>query len=318
MALSQAQHVVGSFAEMVLEMREPAVVWPAMMKRLEEAIGFDAGYIASTWGTAAEGHGAVVEHDATYLKQNLARFLGEMQPAEVARYTDRARLHQDVWSRERQRELSVFREVLEPTGMKHMIVRASVSHGNLAGFNLERRTDTPYTERDLHLVDLVAPFLHISAALTHYSEDETIAAAFGDEYHLTERESAVVALVARGLQNAEVALLTGVSANTVRNCLVRIFEKVGVTNRAELAYLATRPSGHLPNKPPRRRGPMGALSVFKSRVEEATEKQLSARPSASNFKEARQIVYTPPTLAAASPDRPLERSSIRSRGTFVL
>jgi len=55
---------------------------------------------------------------------------------------------------------------------------------------------------------------------------------------LSARERQVVALVARGLQNKEVAVAIGTSPNTVRNQLAQIFEKTGVSSRTELAVRA--------------------------------------------------------------------------------
>jgi DNA-binding CsgD family transcriptional regulator len=299
MSLSEAEELVGSFAEMIVEVRDPSEVWPSMLQELQRAIGFDAGYIAASWGNATEGRGAVAEHDEPFLKRNLGRFLAEIRPEEVALYADQARVHHDVWSRPRQLELAVFREVLDPTGMRHMIVRVSVRHGNVAGFNLERRDVAfPYTERDLHLVDLVAPFLHIVEVLTLRSQDDTIALVFASEHGLTARESEFVALTARGLQNTEIAMLTGVTVNTVRNTLVRVFEKVGVSNRAELAYLASKPAvshrGQPVLVPPPSRLPDDGLKVFSARVAQVSAGNADGEPLPRPTFRPAHIVYTPP------------------------
>jgi len=55
---------------------------------------------------------------------------------------------------------------------------------------------------------------------------------------LTEREMAVVRYVADGLTNREVAAELGVSQHTIKNCLFRIFGKLGVSSRVELIYYA--------------------------------------------------------------------------------
>lgn len=300
MALSVAQELVGSFAELIVGHREPSVLWPALLQRLQETVEFDAGYIAASWGNATEGRGAIAEHDEPFLKRNLGRFLAEILPEEIALYTDRARVHHDVWTPDRQRQLAVFREVLVPTGMKHMLVRVSVRHGNVAGFNLERRDAAfPFTEKELELVDLVAPFLHIVEVLTLRAEDDSISASFSREHGLTKRETEYVALATRGLQNAEIAKLVGVSSNTVRNTFVRVFEKVGVANRAELAYLASRPTGEHDSViaiPPARL-PDDGLQTFTARVEGVAGGTGSpAAPPRKKVQRSR-IVYTPPLTA---------------------
>lgn len=303
MTLSEPQDLVGSFAEMIMEVRDPSVAWPLMLERLQQTVGFDAGYIAASWGNATEGRGAVADHDEPFLKRNLGRFLAEILPEEVALYTDHARIHHDVWPRARQLQMAVFREVLDPTGMKHMIVRVSVRHGNVAGFNLERRNAAhAFTQRELDLVDIVAPFLHIVEVLTLQAQDDTVASEFAAQYGLTPREAEFVGLTARGLQNAEIGILTGVSVNTVRNTLARVFEKVGVGSRAELAYFATRSNlvqdGKAIISPPAGRLPDDGTQAFTARVEEAQNSRSGVHSSDRIVFNPARIVYTPPLKSA--------------------
>ena len=55
---------------------------------------------------------------------------------------------------------------------------------------------------------------------------------------LTPAERRVVSLVAEGLTNAEIAGQLFVSTGTVKSHLTRVFDKLGVTNRAQLARQA--------------------------------------------------------------------------------
>ena len=55
---------------------------------------------------------------------------------------------------------------------------------------------------------------------------------------LTPREDQVVNLVAEGTGNREVALQLGVKENTVKKSLLRIYDKLGVSNRVELVLYA--------------------------------------------------------------------------------
>ena len=57
------------------------------------------------------------------------------------------------------------------------------------------------------------------------------------ECGLGAREAQVAALASRGLRNAEIAALLGTSAETVKKQLRRVFAKVDVANRTELAML---------------------------------------------------------------------------------
>ena len=51
---------------------------------------------------------------------------------------------------------------------------------------------------------------------------------------LTPREEQVVALVANGLSNREIAQELGLSEHTVKKYLFRIFDKLGISSRVEI------------------------------------------------------------------------------------
>jgi DNA-binding NarL/FixJ family response regulator len=55
---------------------------------------------------------------------------------------------------------------------------------------------------------------------------------------LTPREEAVVRLVMQGMANREIARELGLSDHTIKNYLFRVFDKLGVSNRVELALYA--------------------------------------------------------------------------------
>jgi DNA-binding NarL/FixJ family response regulator len=51
---------------------------------------------------------------------------------------------------------------------------------------------------------------------------------------LSNREEQIVSLVAEGLKNREIAESLSLSEHTVKNHLFRIFERLGISSRAEL------------------------------------------------------------------------------------
>jgi len=55
---------------------------------------------------------------------------------------------------------------------------------------------------------------------------------------LTQREEQVVNLVAEGIGNREIAQQLGIRENTVKKSLLRIYDKLGVSNRVELVLYA--------------------------------------------------------------------------------
>lgn len=65
----------------------------------------------------------------------------------------------------------------------------------------------------------------------------TFSNANGQEL-LSKREREVVMLVTQGLANREIAQQANLSEHTVKNYLTRIFDKLGVSSRAELIIYA--------------------------------------------------------------------------------
>jgi DNA-binding NarL/FixJ family response regulator len=61
---------------------------------------------------------------------------------------------------------------------------------------------------------------------------------------LTPREEQVVALVADGLSNREVAGELGLSEHTIKKYLLRIFDKLGISTRVELVLYAVSHGEH--------------------------------------------------------------------------
>ena len=69
-------------------------------------------------------------------------------------------------------------------------------------------------------------------------ETQSAALPKQDAVLLTERQRAVVALVAAGLSNGEIAQRLGVTKKTVEFHLTRTYERVGCTSRVELVLAA--------------------------------------------------------------------------------
>jgi DNA-binding NarL/FixJ family response regulator len=64
---------------------------------------------------------------------------------------------------------------------------------------------------------------------------------------LSAREREIVALVAQGYKNKEMAEKMFISEQTVKNHLHNIFDKLGVSDRLELALYAIHKGLHLPD-----------------------------------------------------------------------
>ncbi|WP_179379604.1 LuxR C-terminal-related transcriptional regulator [Jannaschia marina] len=71
-----------------------------------------------------------------------------------------------------------------------------------------------------------------------------------EEARLTDREREVLALIARGLRNGEVASELGLAETTVAGYIKAVYRKLGISSRAEAAWHATRMGLH--TIPPRK------------------------------------------------------------------
>jgi len=61
------------------------------------------------------------------------------------------------------------------------------------------------------------------------------------EYHITEREFAIIRLISRGFTNKEIAAELDISVNTVNNHVANIFAKTKVRSRIDLLNLLKQP-----------------------------------------------------------------------------
>jgi len=90
-----------------------------------------------------------------------------------------------------------------------------------------------------------------AAVMRQFAASEAAAAPSGsprgrDRAPLSAREREIVALVAQGYKNKEMAEKMFISEQTVKNHLHNIFDKLGVSDRLELALYAIHKGLHLP------------------------------------------------------------------------
>lgn len=62
--------------------------------------------------------------------------------------------------------------------------------------------------------------------------------------NLTNRQEQIFALIVKGLCNKEIALLLGISENTVEQHIRSIYKKLGIRNRVEAVRLYIESNGN--------------------------------------------------------------------------
>ena len=107
----------------------------------------------------------------------------------------------------------------------------------LARIELDRN-DRDFSERDRAVLDALLPNLaqiRVNAVRRRHADDPAVE-------KLTVREREILALVAEGRQNVEIARLLWISAETVRKHLENAYEKLGVHTRTAAVAAVRRAS----------------------------------------------------------------------------
>jgi DNA-binding CsgD family transcriptional regulator len=125
----------------------------------------------------------------------------------------------------------------------HLVARDAVR----AVVLLVRKADPAFSDDEVSLLKRLAPLLAIADA-TQSALDEAPSVARPvqltcTDQRLTPRQREIVEHVALGHTNEAIATALGVSPNTLRNHLARVFAKLGASNRADLVRLAVLTRG---------------------------------------------------------------------------
>lgn len=142
---------------------------------------------------------------------------------------DGAMKYSDVLSRREYHRLDLYQEADRPLGIEYMM-RLWIEPRGTAGARLEfDRSTSDFSERDRAVLNVLLPhfrqFRH-AAALRRRLPTLTPTG-----WLVSEREREILAHVAEGRTNAEIAWALGISAETVRKHLEKAYAKLGVHTR---------------------------------------------------------------------------------------
>jgi DNA-binding CsgD family transcriptional regulator len=136
-----------------------------------------------------------------------------------------ARKYSDYLSIREYHGLGLYREVALPLGVEDMF-RLWLEPDGENGARLEfDRPARDFRERDRTVLDVLRPHLR------QFRRNALRRRAFDDAGVLTVREREILALVARGLTNPEIARELWISRGTVRKHLDNVYAKLGVHTR---------------------------------------------------------------------------------------
>lgn len=223
------------FVEDAVEMHTRQEVGRHAFGTLRDLIGFDTGIIVSLEDRSFESYGKSDRQLARW-RSGLARFEPDLlRLRSVAQQHRRVFLDLTALAAGERDRMCLYADYLRPESVRssigcflgsrdrytHFVGLSTVGRGRLLG------DDDCDVLRQLH-----AP---LSLALHSRWGMEAQLPSAAD---LSAREAEICRLASRGLRNREIAEITGTSPHTVRNQLARIFRKLEVTTRAELAGMA--------------------------------------------------------------------------------
>jgi DNA-binding CsgD family transcriptional regulator len=137
------------------------------------------------------------------------------------------------------RAREIYADLYQPLGIEHQLAFSLTNQPMVVGIALSR-SGSDFTERDRAVLELLRP--HLTAAYRRADARMRLASPMDDDERLaglTPREREVTMLAVAGMTNAEIATALTVSGKTVNAHLERIYRKLGVHRRAQLALLVT-------------------------------------------------------------------------------
>jgi DNA-binding CsgD family transcriptional regulator len=211
----------------------------SMISRLSALIGLDSGAVHAA---VPPPHGAEFGSVAFNTRPDLFdRFLRD-QP----RYFVSARpilnaldaggglgIDTDALGATARQRLAIYSEILIPSGVTCMLGSILAFRGATRGILvLCRNGSRGFRATDLARLRGMLPLLGAldTAVAARCRRESSL-----DRPRLGAREHEVARLLGAGLQNKEIAAMLGTSVHTVRNQVRRIYEKLGVSSRLQLA-----------------------------------------------------------------------------------
>jgi DNA-binding CsgD family transcriptional regulator len=229
-------------SEIALASRDRAQFRDAAGSLLCEKLGWDtADFYHSPDGrrtVARCAHGPGGEE----LERRIGEFIADVSHEELARGAcGRAVRDEEIFDKRRRERLALYTEYLLPNQVRSFLARMWCHPLGAFWVTFARVGQSAVVlDRDLKAFDLVFPSLAVAEVL-HAANSATGDAAaqldWARDQKVTASEFRVASLAARGLTNPEIAVVVGISPNTVRNQLASTFQKLGVSTRAELTYM---------------------------------------------------------------------------------
>jgi DNA-binding CsgD family transcriptional regulator len=184
-----------------------------------------------SWGLSVGYEGRYARHRLRY-EQSIGRLLGALERGAPV-------VDSEVYGLGERERLALYSEVLLPQRATS-VLSAMVSYRDcrVAMLVLKRHgRKNPFGARESAWLASVVPVVALADAGFQHCQPTATPCVDKSPDRLSPREAEVAQLACKGMRNGEIAAMLGTSAETVKKQLRSVFEKIGVSNRTELAAL---------------------------------------------------------------------------------
>jgi DNA-binding CsgD family transcriptional regulator len=258
------QKLLSDCAELALHAATGQAFHDAFLRSATRCVGAAGGYIVTLSEREIIDASSNLDESRSFAAA-IATNAAAMSPREMTSSFSRGSLStDDVFSAQRCDQLEFFRSYLPRLGVGKGIFRLWYDRDRvhfLTLFCSQYGNYRRFRERGLPALDRLWPVLAIAERLVQQPAasrpDAELRTDLMYRFKLTAAEYDTMSLVLRGLTNPEIAQVSGISVNTVRNRLAVCFPKIGASRRAEAVLLLSEARHEAPLS---RRRPLAQFS----------------------------------------------------------
>jgi DNA-binding CsgD family transcriptional regulator len=144
---------------------------------------------------------------------------------------DRILFNSETWQNS-----TIYQQVLSRYKIEHLAIAPILGNDRLLGkvFLTRGKQDKPFNLKDLSQLSAICTHLSVRLATLQVADNITTKSRSISFKSLTKREQQIADLIAEGLKTAELSSVLGITQNSVKQALKRMFLKLDVSTRAEM------------------------------------------------------------------------------------